>query len=52
MEMLQGTPITAHEIRKWTDADPIFLKVRKMVLQGWQYRDDDKLEPYYFRLKR
>ncbi len=48
MEMLQDTPVTAQDFRKWMDADPVISKVRKLVLQGWQYFDDEKLEPYFW----
>ena len=46
MDTLQGSPVSATQIKQWTDRDPVLSTVRKMVLQGWQHTDDTKLLPF------
>ena len=46
MDTLQGSPVSATQIKRWTDWDPVLSSVRKMVLQGWQHTDDTKLLPF------
>ena len=36
MEKLQSSPVTAAQIRSWTDRDPILSQVRHMLLKGWR----------------
>ena len=47
LEQLQSSPITAAQIRKWTNQDPVLSRVRNYVLQGWQRSPNDQTEPYY-----
>ena len=47
MEQLQSSPITAGQIKKWTDQDPILSRVRNFVLQGWQSSSNEQTAPYY-----
>ena len=35
LEILQLSPITAAQIKTWTDHNPILLQVQELVLQGW-----------------
>ena len=35
LEHLQSSPITAGQIKEWTNQDPVLSKVRNYVLQGW-----------------
>ena len=35
MECLQTSTITAAQIRRWTERDPVLAKVRDYVMQGW-----------------
>ena len=46
MEMLNSLPITADQIKSWTDHDPVLSKVRRLILRGWQDSDDLNLKPY------
>ena len=34
MDVLNGTPVTTTEIKKWTDSHPVLSKVRRLVLHG------------------
>ena len=43
---LEGTPITASQIRQWTDTDPVLSHVRRNLLSGWVKSDDPELRPY------
>ena len=52
METLQGSPVTAAQIKAWTDKDPILSRVRNLVLKGWQEMNQDSLRPYEQRKKR
>ena len=40
-------PITAAQIRKWTNQDPVLSRVRNYVLQDWQRSSNGQIEPYY-----
>ena len=46
METLQGTPVSAKNIRQWTDRDPLLSRVRNLVLQGWQDVEDEEILPF------
>ena len=46
METLQGSPVTAAQLKAWTDKDPILSRVRNLVLKGWQEISHDSLHPY------
>jgi len=49
-DALQGTPVTAQQIKLWTEADPVLSKVKKNVLQGWGTSVEQDFKPY-FRVK-
>ena len=46
---LEGTPVTASQIRQWTDTDPVLSHVRRNLLSGWVKSDDPELRPYQSR---
>ena len=48
LDTLQG-PVTATQIKHWTDRDPLLSSVRKMVLQGWHFSNDEQLRPFSHR---
>ena len=35
MDMLNSLPVTSHQIKIWTDHDPVSSKVRDSALKGW-----------------
>ena len=49
LEQLQASPVLAHQIKQWTDRDPVLSKVRKLVLQGWPNQVEEELRPYFCR---
>ena len=49
MEYLQDSPITAAQIKSWTDRDPLLSRVRKMLLHGWRATDDKSMKPFQHR---
>ena len=36
----EDTPVTASQIRQWTDTDPVLSRVRRNLLSGWAKTDD------------
>ena len=52
MDALKNSPVTAVNIKIWTNRDPFFVsKVRDMVLQGWpnQCPSEEVLKPFTHR---
>ena len=49
MEKLQSSPVTAAQIRSWTDRDPILSQVRHMLLKGWRDLGRKEFRPYQQR---
>jgi len=52
LKHLNTTPVTATEIKTWTDKDPLLSKVRRFVMMGWPDDDaktDEALRPYRTR---
>ena len=43
---LQLSPITAAQIKAWTDHDPILSQVRDLVMKGWTTTTNPELSPY------
>ena len=39
-------PVSAAQIRQWTNRDPVLSAVRRMVQQGWHYNGDVDLRPF------
>ena len=46
LQTLDKTPVTASQIRVWTDRDRTLSKVRDMILQGWQPSNSEDLKVY------
>ena len=49
MESLEVLPLTAVQIARWTDRNPVLTKVRDNVQRGWQHSDEAVLHPYQSR---
>ena len=49
MESLSMSPVSARQIKSWTDRDPVLSRVRRFVLQGWRSTNDPVLRPYQRR---
>ena len=49
IETLQRSPVTAEQVRSWTDTDPVLARVRNLVQKGWSEATEDSLKPYYQR---
>ena len=47
MESLHTLPVTAAEIKRWIDHDPLMSAARKMILQGWQPTSEEGMRPLY-----
>ena len=51
MESLNMTPVTAKQVKEWTDKDPILSKVRTKIQQGDRTPDDNpQIQPYVKRI--
>ena len=50
MERLEKSPVTAANVRTWTNTDPLMSRVCQFVLSGWPNNVSDKqLKPYFSR---
>ena len=49
MDILNSTPVSAAQIKAWTDKDPTLSKVRTLVIGGWSEIDDPAVKPYLQR---
>ena len=49
METLDSSPVTARQVKTWTDRDPLLSKVRSLTQQGWTPQTDEQLKPYQKR---
>ena len=49
LQCLQQSPITATQIKLWTDKDPLLLQVRNFVSNGWPYSVSEEIQPYFRR---
>ena len=43
------TPVTAAQIRQWTDTDSILSRMRRNVLSGWVASDEPEMQSYQSR---
>ena len=41
IDMLQSVPVSAQQIQKWTNRDPVLSVVRSFVLKGWPSKVTD-----------
>ena len=46
METLRTSPVTAQQIRQWTDKDPLLSRVQTLVLQGWRDGEEEEMRPF------
>ncbi|XP_062374782.1 uncharacterized protein K02A2.6-like [Sardina pilchardus] len=47
MDRLSNAPVTAKQIKTWTDRDPVLSQVRRWVMQGWPLAvQQEKFQPY------
>ena len=49
MENLHLSPVTARQIRQWTDRDSILSNIRRLVQFGWETTSDVSLKPFQQR---
>ena len=49
LQCLQQSPITATQIKSWTNRDPLLPQVQNFVLNGWPYSVSEELQPYFRR---
>ena len=50
LQTLQDSPITAEQVKRWTDKDPILSRIRNLVAKGWSGDIvEDTLTPYQQR---
>ena len=49
LQNLQESPVTATQIRAWTDKDPVLSQVRNFVLHGWPTSVGEELQAYFRR---
>jgi hypothetical protein len=49
MENLLMSPVSASQVKTWTDHDPVLSRVRRFVMQGWRPTSDVELRPYQQR---
>ena len=49
LSMLESLPVTAKEIKSWTETDPVLSRVRRMLATGWKYSSDPDLKTYQQR---
>ena len=49
MENLHLSPVTARQIRQWTDRDSVLSNVQRLVQFGWENTSDVSLEPFQQR---
>lgn len=48
MEQLETMPVTAKQIKIWTNNDPTMVKVKHFVATGWPAKNKDEiLRPYF-----
>ena len=49
LDMLNSIPVTADQIKQWTNNDPVLSRVRNLLLKGWQNTADENLKPFQKR---
>ena len=47
--VLESTPVSAAQIRKWTATDPVLSRVRRYLLSRWIKSNEPNLQPYQSR---
>lgn len=46
MDTLNSSPVSAFQIKTWINNDPVLVRVKNLVLQGWIDTTDVQLKPY------
>ncbi|XP_036002862.1 uncharacterized protein K02A2.6-like [Fundulus heteroclitus] len=47
MDRLANTPVTAKQIKTWTERDPVLSQVKRWVMQGWPVAvGEERFKPY------
>ena len=49
LECLQQTPVTAPQIKEWTNSDALLMQVRNFVMNGWPSSVEKEMQPYFVR---
>ena len=49
MENVHLSPVTAGQIRQWTDRESVLSNVRRLVQFGWETTSDVSLKPFQQR---
>ena len=49
METLRASPVTAHDIRHWTDHYQLLSKVGGLTQHGWEDLGGEEMKPYHRR---
>ena len=50
LERLSDSPVTAKQIKQWTERDPVLSQVKRWLLQGWPVAvGQEELKPYVKR---
>ena len=49
LNMLNSLPVTAEQIRQWTNNDPLLSRVRTLLQRGWENTTDEELKPFQRR---
>ena len=47
MDSLQDSPVSAVQMKQWTDHDPLLSRIRKCILQGWPDLVEEDFQLYY-----
>ena len=49
LNVLDSTPITSEQVKRWTNNDPVLSRVKKWLLEGWPMNCDEKFQPFFRR---
>lgn len=51
LDRLSTVPVSAKQIRMWTERDPVLSQVKRWVMQGWPYSVEEESFSRYFKPK-
>ena len=46
MDTLQASPVTALQVRQWTDRDPLLSKIQTRIQEGWVNGEENHMTPF------
>ena len=50
LNVLDSTPITSEQVKRWTNRDPVLSMVKKWLLEGWAVScSDEEFQPFFKR---